>query len=413
MVRRPAGSRVAKWDVGQRGTPRQRACTVKSILTGAHADPTFVPGPAPRTPPRSSTRAGDSNGSGYDPWSRPGVGRPSQLSRRSMPTRCSAPWATTTRPTNRNTAPMSPRRSRQRSPTGSGPRPVFRELSSERRRVQPRRRRNRNLPNTRSPPPIPTPRSSRPNPSCTTCWRQPALKNQTATFIAANETASDPTPGRYGGRARHMIMRSRRCWLTRETYRGDRRTAGGRPAGRSANHRVDRDLPSGTDRDQFCAADRPDRRGRSLGLTMLTVVCLLVVTVLAICYRPLLFATVDRRSRPPAAMPVRPQNCVRHTDGRGSRPGGCPDRRALLVMSLLITPAAAAAGVVVAPVAAIATSVVFAEVSAVGGITAVAGAWVPVLSVFVATISFVIYTSCPVCSGGAVTSQVAFGHFEL
>lgn len=37
-------------------------------------------------------------------------------------------------------------------------------------------------------------------------------------------------------------------------------------------------------------------------------------------------------------------------------------------MSLLITPAAAAARVVVAPVAAIATSVVFAEVSAVGGI---------------------------------------------
>lgn len=30
------------------------------------------------------------------------------------------------------------------------------------------------FPNTRSPPPIPTPRSSRPNPSCTTCWRQPA-----------------------------------------------------------------------------------------------------------------------------------------------------------------------------------------------------------------------------------------------
>jgi zinc/manganese transport system permease protein len=60
---------------------------------------------------------------------------------------------------------------------------------------------------------------------------------------------------------------------------------------------------------------------------------------------------------------------------------------------LLITPAAAAAGVVAAPVAAIAVSVVFAEVSAIGGIVLSLAPGVPV-SVFVATISFLIYLIC-------------------
>jgi zinc/manganese transport system permease protein len=66
---------------------------------------------------------------------------------------------------------------------------------------------------------------------------------------------------------------------------------------------------------------------------------------------------------------------------------------ALLVMSLLITPAAAAARVVASPAGAIAASVVFAEVAAVGGILLSLAPGVPV-SVFVATISFVIYLFC-------------------
>ena len=65
---------------------------------------------------------------------------------------------------------------------------------------------------------------------------------------------------------------------------------------------------------------------------------------------------------------------------------------ALLVMSLLITPAAAAARLVASP-AAIAASVVFAEISAVGGIVLSLAPGVPV-SVFVATISFLIYLFC-------------------
>ena len=66
---------------------------------------------------------------------------------------------------------------------------------------------------------------------------------------------------------------------------------------------------------------------------------------------------------------------------------------ALLVMSLLITPAAAAARVVASPAAAIVASVIFAEVAAVGGIVLSLAPGVPV-SVFVATISFLIYLFC-------------------
>lgn len=126
---------------------------------------------------------------------------------------------------------------------------------------------------------------------------------------------------------------------------------------------------------------------------MLTVVCLLVVTVLAICYRPLLFATVDPEVAAARGVPVRALGIVFAALMGVVAAQAVQIVGALLVMSLLITPAAAAARVVVAPVAAIATSVVFGEVSAVGGILLSLAPGVPV-SVFVATISFVIYLIC-------------------
>lgn len=126
---------------------------------------------------------------------------------------------------------------------------------------------------------------------------------------------------------------------------------------------------------------------------MLTVVCLLVVTVLAICYRPLLFATVDPEVAAARGVPVRALGIVFAALMGVVAAQAVQIVGALLVMSLLITPAAAAARIVVAPVAAIATSVVFAGVSAVGGILLSLAPGVPV-SVFVATISFVIYLIC-------------------
>lgn len=129
------------------------------------------------------------------------------------------------------------------------------------------------------------------------------------------------------------------------------------------------------------------------GLTMLALICVLVVAALAICYRPLLFATVDPEVAAARGVPVRTLSIVFAALVGVVAAQAVQIVGALLVMSLLITPAAAAARVVTAPAAAILTSVVFAEVAAVGGIVLSLAPGVPV-SVFVATISFLIYLIC-------------------
>jgi zinc/manganese transport system permease protein len=129
------------------------------------------------------------------------------------------------------------------------------------------------------------------------------------------------------------------------------------------------------------------------GLVMLAVVCALVIVVLAVCYRPLLFATVDPDVAAARGVPVRVLGIVFAALVGVVAAQAVQIVGALLVMSLLITPAAAAARVVTAPAAAIVTSVLFAEFAAVGGLVLSLAPGVPV-SVFVATISFLIYLIC-------------------
>jgi zinc/manganese transport system permease protein len=66
---------------------------------------------------------------------------------------------------------------------------------------------------------------------------------------------------------------------------------------------------------------------------------------------------------------------------------------ALLVLSLLITPAAAAARVTASPVLLPLLSVVFAMASIEGGILLALGSSIPI-SPYVTTISFVLYAGC-------------------
>ena len=120
---------------------------------------------------------------------------------------------------------------------------------------------------------------------------------------------------------------------------------------------------------------------------------MLVVAVLAVSYRPLLFATVDPEVAAGRGVPVRALGIVFAALVGVTAAQGVQIVGALLVMSLLITPAAAAARVFVSPAAAIAASVVFAEVAAVGGIVLSLAPGVPV-SVFVTTISFAIFLVC-------------------
>jgi zinc/manganese transport system permease protein len=129
------------------------------------------------------------------------------------------------------------------------------------------------------------------------------------------------------------------------------------------------------------------------GLEILAVVSVLVVAVLAMCYRPLLFATVDPELAAGRGVPVRGLGIVFAALVGAVAAQGVQIVGALLVMSLLITPAAAATRVCTSPVAAIVASVIFAEIAAVGGLLLSLAPGVPV-SVFVATISFVIYLGC-------------------
>ena len=129
------------------------------------------------------------------------------------------------------------------------------------------------------------------------------------------------------------------------------------------------------------------------GLALLAVVVVLVVAVLTMCYRPLMFATVDPEVAAGRGVPVRALGIVFAALVGVTAAQGVQIVGALLVMSLLITPAAAAVRVFVSPSATIAASVVFAEISAVGGILLSLAPGVPV-SVFVTTISFAIYLVC-------------------
>lgn len=129
------------------------------------------------------------------------------------------------------------------------------------------------------------------------------------------------------------------------------------------------------------------------GLALLAVVVVVVVAVLAVCYRPLLFATVDPEVAAGRGVPVRALGIVFAALVGVTAAQGVQIVGALLVMSLLITPAAAAVRVFVSPVATIVASVVFAEISAVGGIVLSLAPGVPV-SVFVTTISFAIFLVC-------------------
>ena len=129
------------------------------------------------------------------------------------------------------------------------------------------------------------------------------------------------------------------------------------------------------------------------GLTLLVAVTVVVVAVLALTYRPLLFATADPEVAAARGVPVRALGIVFAALVGVVAAQGVQIVGALLVMSLLITPAAAAARVFTSPLSTITASVVFAEIAALGGIVLSLAPGVPI-SVFVTTLSFVIYLVC-------------------
>ncbi|OHU20765.1 helicase [Mycobacteroides franklinii] len=131
------------------------------------------------------------------------------------------------------------------------------------------------------------------------------------------------------------------------------------------------------------------------GLLMLVVVSIIVGAVLAVTYRPMLFATVDPDVAEARGVPVRTLGIVFAALVGLTAAQGVQIVGALLVMSLLITPAAAAARITSSPARAIGLSIVFAEIAAIGGIVLSLAPGVPI-SVFVTMIAVAIYLLCRV-----------------
>ncbi|MBT0566011.1 metal ABC transporter permease [Williamsia sp. CHRR-6] len=129
------------------------------------------------------------------------------------------------------------------------------------------------------------------------------------------------------------------------------------------------------------------------GLTAVSITAVVVLGVLAVVYRPLWFSSTDPVVAEALGVPMRTMSMVFAILLGATVAQAAQIIGALLVMSLLITPAAAAARVTSNPLTVVVLSVVFAEIAAVGGVLISLAPGLPV-SVFVTTISFVIYVIC-------------------
>jgi zinc/manganese transport system permease protein len=128
-------------------------------------------------------------------------------------------------------------------------------------------------------------------------------------------------------------------------------------------------------------------------LGVLAVVGGIVVLGLLVLWRPLTFASVDAEVAAARGVPTRALSIGFMVLLGLSVAIGVQVVGALLVLSVLVTPAAAALRVSSSPVLVPVLSVVFATVSLVGGILLALGASVPI-SPYVTTISFLIYLTC-------------------
>jgi zinc/manganese transport system permease protein len=137
---------------------------------------------------------------------------------------------------------------------------------------------------------------------------------------------------------------------------------------------------------QIVAVDRTN-------LNVLMIASALVLIVLAVIYRPLLFASVDPAVAVARGVPVRFLALVFSVLVGVATAFGVQIVGSLLVVSLMVTPAAAAARVTASPWKATVLAVIFAEVSALGGIVFSLAPGKPV-SAFVTSISFMIYLGC-------------------
>ncbi|WP_141984019.1 metal ABC transporter permease [Saccharothrix saharensis] len=136
----------------------------------------------------------------------------------------------------------------------------------------------------------------------------------------------------------------------------------------------------------------------STDLWLLVSASVAVLAVLAFTWRPLLFASVDPAVAVARGVPVRGLAVVFAVLVGVATALSVQIVGALLVLSLMITPGAAAVRITASPVRATVLAVVFAEVSALVGMALSLVLGMPV-SVFVTAVSFLIYLVCRLVGG--------------
>lgn len=131
----------------------------------------------------------------------------------------------------------------------------------------------------------------------------------------------------------------------------------------------------------------------SSSLSWLAILTIAVVVVVALLWRPLLFATVDPILAAASGVKVKALSLLFAALIGVVASQGVQIVGALLLIALLITPGAAAVKVTNNPVVAVVLSGFFSVIAAVGGLLLSLAPGLPV-SVFVTSLSFVIYLVC-------------------
>jgi zinc/manganese transport system permease protein len=139
---------------------------------------------------------------------------------------------------------------------------------------------------------------------------------------------------------------------------------------------------------QIVAVDEPQ-------LASLVLICGFVLITLLFIWRPLTFASVDPEVAAARGVPTKALSIVFMLLLGLAVAASVQVVGALLVLSLLVTPAAAALRVSSSPILTPILSVVFAVTSVIGGILLALGAGLPI-SPYVTTVSFLIYLVCRV-----------------
>jgi zinc/manganese transport system permease protein len=137
---------------------------------------------------------------------------------------------------------------------------------------------------------------------------------------------------------------------------------------------------------QIVAVDQPQ-------LAWLAGICLFILVTLIVVWRPLTFASLDADVAAARGVPIRVLSVVFMLLLGLAVAASVQVVGALLVLSLLVTPAAAAIRVTKSPVLVPLLSVAFALTAVLGGILLALGAGLPI-SPYVTSISFLIYVVC-------------------